>query len=136
MKIRFLSNLIRIMCIIFAIWTAIIVLFTYNILDYKESYDLYVGEFINAYIIFLITFILCITFAIILNIRKLMWNEIWKRVIKLIKIFLVLVFLTYAFNYMFRPSQLDLLGIIYNSLGLSVISSFLDLIFFKEGNNK
>lgn len=136
MKRKVLSNLTKIMCIIFAIWTIIIILFAYNLIDYKESYDQYVGKFINAYIIYLLIFVCSIGLTIILNIRKLKWIEVRKRMINFIKTFVVFVFLTYVLKYVFKSSQLDLLEIIYNSIGLSAVSTFSDLIFFREKNTE
>ena len=72
--------------------------------------------------------------AVIINMRKLKWIEIRKRLYKFIAYFVFLSGFTYIADYIFKSLEFDLYNIVSTSLGLSLGLVFLDLVFFKEKN--
>ncbi|SMB85199.1 hypothetical protein SAMN00017405_1617 [Desulfonispora thiosulfatigenes DSM 11270] len=78
--------------------------------------------------------ILYVPFVTILNSRRLKWIEIRKRLLKFIALFAMFGVVNYVFDYVFRPSNIDLFRAFSNALGLSFGISFVDVIFLKKKN--
>ncbi|WP_108671793.1 hypothetical protein [Peribacillus acanthi] len=114
----------------FAVGT-IIVLFIVNI-NIDNTFSFY---FIIAYVIFLLLSLLYFIFAIVINIRKLKWSDIRKRIYRFITLFILISATTYSLKYIFRPSEIDVFDF-GTPLGLAFGMSFFDLIFFKEKNER
>jgi len=83
---------------------------------------------------FFLTFFmfLYVPFITILNSRKLKWVEIRKRLFKFIAVFILFGALNYGFDYVFRPSNIDLFREFSIALGLAFGGSFIDVTFLKK----
>ncbi|WP_374722900.1 hypothetical protein [Peribacillus tepidiphilus] len=114
----------------FAVGT-IIVLFIVN----KNIDNTFSFYFIIAYVIFLLLSLLYFIVAIVINIRKLKWYDIRKRIYRFITLFILISATTYSLKYIFRPSEIDVFDF-GTPLGLAFGLSFFDLIFFKEKNER
>lgn len=89
-----------------------------------------------GYIILTFFLILYIPFITIINARKLKWNDIRKRIVKLILLFVAFAALNYSFDYIFRHSNIDLFRDFSIALGLAFGISFVDVSFLKKNNDK
>ena len=115
--------------VLFAVGTITTLFFVYK--DIDSSFSL---AFVIGYIIFLFLSFFYFMIAVIINMRKLKWIEIRKRLYKFIAYFVFLSGFTYIADYIFKSLEFDLYNIVSTSLGLSLGLVFLDLVFFKEKN--
>lgn len=101
---------------------------------YKDIDTSFSFKFVIGYVIFLLLYSLFLTYLVISNLMKLQWVEIRKRLSKFIFRFILLSASLYLFNYLFRPSEIDIFdfGI---PLGLSIALSFSDLMFIGKKEN-
>jgi len=91
--------------------------------------------FIIGYLV-LTLFLVIYTFIMtILNLRKLRWVEIRKRIFKFIILFVSFGILNVIFDYFFRHSNIDLFKEFSTSLGLIFALSFVDITFLKKKEN-
>jgi hypothetical protein len=98
---------------------------------YKNIDNAFSFKFIISYVIFLLSSFLYFIIVTLLNIKKMKWFAIRKRLFKFATLFISLSTVTYIFNYIFRPSEID----IYHfgtPLGISLSLVFFDLMFSKE----
>ena len=124
MKKNILTYIIYLLAVIGTIITLFIV--------YKDIDSSFSFAFIIGYIIFLFLAFLYSMIPIIINLRKLRWGGIRKRLYKFIAYFVLLSALVYTVDYIFQPSELDLYSIVSIPLGLSLGIAFFDLVFFKD----
>ncbi|KAA0955406.1 hypothetical protein FQ087_12350 [Sporosarcina sp. ANT_H38] len=101
---------------------------------YKDIDSSYSLAFVIGYIIFLFLSAFYFMIAVIINVRKLKWIEIRKRLYKFIAYFVLLSGFPYIADYIFKSLEFDLYNIVTISLGLSFGIVFLDLVFYKEKN--
>ena len=124
MKNNILTYIIYLLAVIGMIITLLIV--------YKDIDSSFSFAFIIGYITFVFLAIIYSMIAIMINLRRLRWIGIRKRLYKFITYFVLLSVCSYITGYIFKYSELDLLNIIPIPLGLSLGIAFLDLVFFKD----
>ncbi|NEU31735.1 hypothetical protein GN156_13270 [bacterium LRH843] len=109
-----------------AIGTVIVLLIVNKDIDNSFSFS-----FIIGYVIFLLISFLYFITVMVINIKKLKWFGLRRRLFKFIILFILLSVTTYILKYIFRPSDIDVydLGI---PLGLALSLSYFDLMFFKK----
>ena len=74
--------------------------------------------------------------ATIINVRSFKWTKIKISLVKFISILFLLTAITYSFDYLVRPTQIDFSRNFSTSLGLSFSIAFFDIIFSKEKNRR
>lgn len=119
--------LMYIIYLLFVVCTFITLFIVYK--DIDSSFSL---AFVIGYIIFLFLFVFYFMIAIIINMRKLKWIEIRKRLYRFIAYFVFLSGFTYIADYIFKSLEFDLYNLVSISLSLSFGLVFLDLVFLKE----
>lgn len=124
MKKNILTYIIYILAVIGMIITLFIV--------YKDIDSSFSFAFIIGYITFLFLAFIYSMIAIMINLRKLSWIGIRKRLYKFIAYLVLFSVCSYIAGYIFKTSEFDLLNIISIPLGLSLGIAFLDLVFFKD----
>jgi len=117
----------RILYILFAIGTIILLWMAYKDIDSKMAYKFGIG-----YLFLTFFLLLYIPFITISNLRKLKWIGIRKRLFKFIALFVSVGTLHYIYDYFFRPSNIDLFRAFSSALGLAFGISFIDVIFLKK----
>lgn len=92
----------------------------------------FVFKFVIGYLMFLIAFFIYISTIAIMQMRKLKWISIRKRLIRFLIWFIFLGTTTYVINFIFnRPSE-GLIEVLDVPLGVSMGIAFLDLLFHKD----
>lgn len=117
--------------IIFIIWTVVSLFIVYLDLDSQISYYI-----VLVYAFFAFFMLIYIILTTLINSRRLEWNDLKKKIIIFIIIFLFSSTINYGIDYMFRPEKLDLLRIFSSSFGVAFTFSFIDLIFMKDKKEK
>ncbi len=120
----------RILYTLFAIGTIMSLFIVYKDIDNDFAF-----KFVVGYVFLTFFFIICILFITILNLGKLKWTDMRKRISRFIISFVTLVALSYGFDYLFRPTKIDLYRVFSNALGLAFGISFIDVIFFNNQDN-
>ncbi|WP_066499606.1 hypothetical protein [Abyssisolibacter fermentans] len=118
----------RILYILFIIGTIISLFVVYKDIDSSIAF-----KFVMGYLFFTFFMLLYIPLITIINLRKLKWIKIRKKLLKFIVLFVLFGSLNYVFDYVFRPSKIDLFREFSNALGLAFGISFIDVIFLKKG---
>ena len=122
--------LIAILYIIFIIGTIIICFLSYMNIKCNIPMPFIIGYLVLTLFLVIYTFIMTI-----LNLRKLRWVEIRKRIFKFIILFVSFGILNVIFDYFFRHSNIDLFKEFSTSLGLIFALSFVDITFLKKKEN-
>ncbi|CAH2214702.1 hypothetical protein [Tepidibacter aestuarii] len=117
----------KIMYFLFAVGTIILLLMSYTGIGSSIAFKFGIGYLILTF--FLLLYIPVIT---ILNLRKLKWVEIRKRLFKFIVLFTLFGTINYISGYVLRPSDIDLLRVFSGPLGLAFGISFIDVTFLKK----
>jgi len=115
---------------LFVVGTIIVLLIVNKNIDNTFSF-----YFIIGYVIFLLLSLLYFIIATVINMRKLKWVDIRKRIYRFITLFILISAITYILKYIFRPSDIDVFDF-GTPLGLAFGLSFFDLMFFKEKNER
>ncbi|MCH1626734.1 hypothetical protein [Fredinandcohnia quinoae] len=126
MKKNILAFIIYVLIVVGAI-TSVFIIYR----DIDSSFSI---AFVIGYIIFLFLAILYFIIVVFINLRKLKWIDIRKRLYKFIAYFVFLSGFTYTADYIFNSLEFDVYTIVSISLGLSFSFVFLDLLFFNEKN--
>lgn len=87
--------------------------------------------FIIGYVIFLLLYVLFLFMLIFLNIRKLNWIQIRKRLLTFIIYFVCLNALHFLLSYFFKRSEMDIWDFA-GPLGVSIGLAFSDLMTWKR----
>lgn len=124
MKKNILTGIIY---LLFVVGTCITLFIVYKDIDSSFSF-----AFVIGYVIYLFLMVFYFLIVIIINLSKLKWIGIRKRLYKYIAYFLILSVITYIVGVIFKPSQVDLYRIIFISLGTSFSLVFFDLIGFEK----
>lgn len=119
--------LTRVLYILFAIGTIILLWMVYNHIDGKMA--LYFGI---AYVFLTLFLIVYVPIVTIFNLRKFKWFYVGKRLYKFFILFVVFGTLNYAFDYIFRSSSINLFRNLSIALGLAFGISFSDIILKKK----
>lgn len=101
---------------------------------YRDIDGSFSRTFLNGYIFFLFFALFYFIVMILINMRKLKWREIRKRLYKFIAYFTLLSGSSYIADYFFTSLAFDWYTVIFNSLSLAFAFVFVDLLFFKEKN--
>ncbi|MDS1030050.1 hypothetical protein RDV78_06020 [Bacillota bacterium LX-D] len=117
----------RILYTLFIIGTIISLFIVYKDIDNSIAF-----KFLIGYLFFTFFLILYVPFITILNSRKLKRVEIRKRLFKFIALFILFGSLNYIFDYVFRPSNIDVFREFSIALGLAFGISFIDVTFLKK----
>ncbi|HHY25229.1 MAG TPA: hypothetical protein GX523_00495 [Desulfitobacterium dehalogenans] len=99
---------------------------------YKDINSSITFKFLMGYLFFTFFMLLYVPFVTISNSRRLKWIEIRSRLFKFIALFALFGAVNYCFDYVFRPSNIDLLRVCSISLGLAFSISFIDVTFLKK----
>lgn len=121
----------RILYLLFAVGTIVSLIIVYKDIDSSLAF-----KFILGYLFFTLFLLLYVPFVTILNSRNLSRVEIRKRLFRFIALIILFTAINYGFDYVFRPSNKDLVRGFSIALGLSFGISFFDIIFSKEKQNK
>lgn len=121
------SLLTKIIYFLFTVGTIISIFIVYK--DVKTTIAI---KFVIGYAIFTFLFLFYIGIVAVLNSRKLQKDEIRKRVIKFITSFILLSTLGLAFDYILRPTNIDLIRSFSIAFGLAFGIAFTEVIFFKK----
>lgn len=120
----------KILCILFIIGTIISLFIVYKDIGSSSAF-----KFLMGYLFLTFFLLLYIPFIIILNSRKLKWVEVRKRLFKFIALCILFGGLNYGFDYVLRPSNIDLFREFSIALGLAFSASFIDVTFLKKKEN-
>lgn len=116
---------------VFVVWTTITVFIVYKDIDTPLA-----TPFVIGYVIYLLLYALSFIVLILINIRRLSWAEIRKKLFVFIAWFISLSGLFFLLNYLFRPSGAKVWDW-GTPLGLSLAIAFSDMMFFrKQKKNK
>lgn len=121
------SLLTKIIYFLFTLGTIISIFIVYK--DVKTTIAI---RFVIGYVIFTFLFLFYIGIVAVLNSRKLQKDEIRKRVIKFITSFISLSILGLTFDYIFRPTNIDLIRSFSIAFGLAFGVAFTEVIFLKK----
>ncbi|MEG0773846.1 hypothetical protein [Clostridium sp.] len=120
----------RVLYILFAIETIIIIWIAYKDIDSSIAFKFGIG-----YILLTLFLLLYIPLIAIFNLRKFKWAEIKKRVAKFIALFILFSTINYISSYVIRDTNKDLLNVFSGALGLAFGLSFIDVILLKKKDN-
>lgn len=126
MKKDVLSVLTKILYIVFIIETIILMWIVYNHIAGKIA--LYFGISYIFLTLFLIVYVPIVT---IFNLKKFKWYYVRKRFFSFFILFIVFGALNYTFDYIFRPSSINLFRNISIAVGLAFGISFSDVVLKK-----
>lgn len=132
MKKNLLLVFTKILFTLFIIGTIIFIFIIFSHIDIEDGIASKLGM---SYFYLTLFIIIYVPFIIILNSRKLKWNEVKSRFFKFIGVFILCIALNLVLDYVFRPSKLDLLRGLPGAFGLAIGSSFIDIIFLKNKKN-
>jgi hypothetical protein len=91
-------------------------------------------NFLLEYLFFTFFMLIYIPVVTIMNARGFKWTKIKVSLVKFISILLFLTAINYGFDYLVRPTEINLIRNFSTSLGLSFGLAFFDIIFSKEKN--
>lgn len=120
----------KILYILFIIGTIISLFIVYKNIGSSSAF-----KFLMGYLFLTFFLLLYIPLITILNLRKLKWVEVRKRLFKFIALCVLFGGLNYGFDYVFRPSNIDLFREFSIALGLAFGASFIDVTFLKKKEN-
>lgn len=105
---------------IFIVSTIITLFIVYKDIDNSFSF-----KFLTGYGIFLILFLIYFVIATLINLRKLKWLDIRKRMYRFLTLIVFLSGISIIFSYFFKPAEIDYYKIFSIALGLSLGIAFL-----------
>jgi amino acid transporter len=112
-----------ILYLLFIIGTIITLYIVFGNIDNRISVNFVVGYAFFAVFIFLYTI-----FVTNVNSRKLKWVEIRKRLFKFIIYFVLIGVINFIFDYIFRPTKINLFREFSTPFGFALAVSFFDII--------
>lgn len=119
--------LTRILYGLFVLSTLVIIFIVYKDIGNDISVNFLLGYSFFAF--FMLIYIPVVT---IVNARSFKWAQIKVSIVKFISILLLFTAITYGFDYLVRPTEIDLVRNFSTSLGLSFSIAFFEIIFLKE----
>ena len=114
---------------LFLLSTLVIIFIVYKDIGNDISFN-----FLLGYIFFTFFMLIYIPGVTIMNTRGFKWTKIKVSLVKFISILLFLTAINYGFDYLVRPTEINLIRNFSTSLGLSFGLAFFDIIFLKEKN--
>lgn len=118
--------LTRILYGLFVLSTLVIIFIVYKDIGNDISVNFLLGYSFFAF--FMLIYIPVVT---IVNARSFKWAQIKVSIVKFISILLLFTAITYGFDYLVRPTEINLVRNFSTSLGLSFSIAFFDIIFLK-----
>ena len=94
----------KIFYILFLVMTVISLFIIYKDIDSSIAY-----KFVVTYVVFTFFMLLYIPLIVMINLKKLKWNEVRKSILNFIILFTLFGAMNYGLDYIFRPSEIDLL---------------------------
>lgn len=101
---------------------------------YKDYDNKFTFRFVVAYILFLFISVLYMVVISLLQLKKLKWVDIKKRLIRFIMGGITISILNCFFDYIFMPDRTDIVDNSVNAFALSFAITFFDLMFLKIKN--
>ncbi|MBS4207390.1 hypothetical protein [Bacillus sp. FJAT-50079] len=89
-------------------------------------------SFVIGFIIYLIAYVTYLIMAAMKNIGKLHKDEVRKRIVKFIILFVLLGTINYLLNFIFQPAKNDHYGFLFTALGCSLGLTFFDLALLRK----
>jgi len=120
------NTVASIICTLCVLSTIIISFIVYMDIDNSFSFG-----FILSYVFFIILASLYLIITFIINIKNIKWCELRKRLFKFIGLFISFSAAIYFFNYIFRPSEIDIYDF-STPLAMALSLTFFNLMFFKD----
>lgn len=117
----------RILYTLFIIGTIISLIIVYKDIDSRVAF-----RFLTGYLFFTVFLLLYVPFITFLNLKKLKWVEVRKRLLKFIALLILFSVSNYIFDYFFRPANMDLFRAFSIALGLAFGISFIDVTFLNK----
>lgn len=111
---------------IFGISTTLLLIILFKDIDNSFSY-----KFIVFYVVFLLLFFIYFIIVMVIEMRKLKWSNIRKRLYKFISYFLILSAISMIYNYFFNI-EMEYYEVFSIPLGVSLGISFFDLVIFRK----
>lgn len=102
------------------------------IIVYKDIDSSIALKFLIGYLFLVLFLLLYVPLITIINSKKLSKAEVRERLVKFLVWFLLLGAVGYGFDYIFRPSKVDLLREFSIALGIAFGISFIDVTFLKK----
>jgi hypothetical protein len=116
---------------LFLLSTLVIIFIVYKDVGNDISFN-----FLLGYLFFTFFMLIYTPVVTIMNARSFKWTKIKISLVKFISILFLLTAITYSFDYLVRPTQIDFSRNFSTSLGLSFSIAFFDIIFSKERNRR
>ena len=114
---------------LFLLSTLVIIFIVYKDIGNDISFN-----FLLGYLFFTFFMLIYIPGVTIMNTKGFKWTKIKVSLVKFISILLFLTAINYGFDYLVRPTEINLIRNFSTSLGLSFGLAFFDIIFLKEKN--
>ena len=86
-------------------------------------------KFVLGYIFFTFFLLLYTPIVTIINLKLFEWQEIRRSIVRFVIYFVVLSFISYGFNYLFKRESINVLKIFSVNIGLSFGITFFDYLF-------
>ncbi|PLS06707.1 hypothetical protein [Neobacillus cucumis] len=126
MKKNLFAILMYTLCIVGLILTLFII--------YKNIDNSFATKFVLGYLIFLVLFVFYFVIGTILNLSKIEWVDIRKRLYKFIISFVLISCLGLIYYYFKKPSEINFQQVLFLPFAISLGSAFSDLPFIKKNN--
>ena len=120
------NTITSIICTLCVLSTVIISFIVYMDVDNSFSFG-----FILSYVFFIILASLYLIITFIINIKNIKWCNLRKRLFKFSGLCISFSAAIYIFNYIFRPSEIDIYDF-GTPLAVALSLTFFDLMFFKN----
>ncbi|WP_123054362.1 hypothetical protein [Clostridium sp. JN-1] len=122
----------KILYILFIVGTIVLLFISNKHIDIDNDIAFKFGM---SYFFLTLFMLLYVPFITILNSRKLKFHKIRKRLFKFFAMLILFGTLNYAFDYVYRPSKIDLLREFSTALGVVFGWCFIDITFLKNKEN-
>lgn len=129
MKKSIILNFTRIILGLFLVATIVAIFIAYREIDSSL-----VSRFMKGYFFLFLFVLFYVPIITIVNLRKLKWAEIRKKIISFIGTVILITCVNCIFDYFFKSSNIDIFRAFTNSLGLAFGINFVDVIIFKLKN--
>ncbi|MEG0132896.1 MAG: hypothetical protein RR891_07090 [Clostridium sp.] len=120
----------KILFILFAIGTIVVLWIVYKDIDSRFAFKL-----VSGYVFLTFFMLLYIPIITLLNLRRLKWTDIRKRLFKFITLFILFSALHYIYDWIFRRSNIDLFRVFSSAVGIAFGISFIEVTLLKKKEN-
>jgi hypothetical protein len=105
------------------------------VIIYKDNESPWALKFVIGYIIFLLLFCLYVIAVAVMNMKKMKWIDIRKRLVNFLLWFIALAAFIYINNFILNRPSKGVYGDLAIPLGLSFGIAFFDLLFLGSRDN-